>query len=77
MLHLLRRAPAHRNDLPTAVARAGIRRAGEVEEGRHDVHRRREDIADLPGPAIARHVGEKLRPAEATDLARLLQKLID
>lgn len=29
------------------------------------------------GPAIARHVGEKLRPAEATDLARLLQKLID
>ena len=29
------------------------------------------------GPAIARHVGEKLRPAEAMELARLLQKLID
>lgn len=29
------------------------------------------------GPAIARHVGEKLRPAEAAELARLLQKLID
>jgi DNA-binding MarR family transcriptional regulator len=29
------------------------------------------------GPAIAKHVGEKLRPAEAMELARLLQKLID
>lgn len=29
------------------------------------------------GPAIARHVGEKLRPADAVELARLLQKLID
>lgn len=29
------------------------------------------------GPAIARHVGEKLRPAEAAELARLLRKLID
>ena len=29
------------------------------------------------GPAIAKHVGEKLRPAEAAELARLLQKLID
>jgi DNA-binding MarR family transcriptional regulator len=29
------------------------------------------------GPAIATHVGEKLRPAEAVELARLLQKLID
>ena len=29
------------------------------------------------GPAIARHVGERLRPAEATELARLLQKLLD
>lgn len=29
------------------------------------------------GPAIAKHVGEKLRPAEAVELARLLQKLID
>jgi DNA-binding MarR family transcriptional regulator len=28
------------------------------------------------GPAIARHVGEKLRPAEAAELARLLAKLI-
>jgi DNA-binding MarR family transcriptional regulator len=28
-------------------------------------------------PAIQRHVGEKLRPAEATELARLLRKLID
>lgn len=28
------------------------------------------------GPAIARHVGEKLRPAEAVELARLLAKLI-
>jgi DNA-binding MarR family transcriptional regulator len=29
------------------------------------------------GPAIATHVGAKLRPAEAVELARLLQKLID
>jgi DNA-binding MarR family transcriptional regulator len=29
------------------------------------------------GPAIAKHVGEKLRPAEAAELARLLQKLMD
>ena len=29
------------------------------------------------GPAIARHVGVKLRPAEAIELARLLAKLID
>jgi DNA-binding MarR family transcriptional regulator len=29
------------------------------------------------GPAIARHVGEKLRPAEAAELGRLLKKLID
>ncbi|GAB2175845.1 MarR family transcriptional regulator [Dongia sp. agr-C8] len=28
------------------------------------------------GPAITRHVGEKLRPAEAVELARLLAKLI-
>jgi DNA-binding MarR family transcriptional regulator len=28
------------------------------------------------GPAIAEHVGDKLRPAEATELARLLAKLI-
>ncbi|WP_395022788.1 MarR family winged helix-turn-helix transcriptional regulator [Dongia sp.] len=28
------------------------------------------------GPAIERHVGAKLRPAEAVELARLLQKLI-
>jgi DNA-binding MarR family transcriptional regulator len=29
------------------------------------------------GPAIARHVGERLRSPEAAELARLLQKLID
>jgi DNA-binding MarR family transcriptional regulator len=29
------------------------------------------------GPAIAKHVGEKLRPAETVELARLLQKLMD
>ena len=29
------------------------------------------------GPAITQHVSEKLRPAEAAELARLLQKLID
>jgi len=29
------------------------------------------------GPAIAAHVGAKLRPAEAVELARLLQKLMD
>src|SRR3954471_877938 len=29
------------------------------------------------GPAIARHVGGKLRPVEAVELGRLLQKLID
>jgi DNA-binding MarR family transcriptional regulator len=29
------------------------------------------------GPAIALHIGGKLRPAEAAELARLLQKLID
>src|SRR3954469_24538445 len=28
------------------------------------------------GPAIARHVGEKLRPAEAAELGRLLKKLM-
>jgi DNA-binding MarR family transcriptional regulator len=28
-------------------------------------------------PAIQRHIGEKLRPAEAVELARLLQKLLD
>ncbi|MDQ7250872.1 MarR family winged helix-turn-helix transcriptional regulator [Dongia sedimenti] len=34
-------------------------------------------IWKIYGPAIARHVGEKLRPTEAVELARLLQKLID
>ena len=34
-------------------------------------------IWKIYGPAIAEHVGKKLRPAEATELARLLQKLID
>jgi len=29
------------------------------------------------GPAIAAQVGEKLRPGEASELARLLQKLMD
>jgi DNA-binding MarR family transcriptional regulator len=29
------------------------------------------------GPAIAKYVGEKLGPAEAVELARLLQKLIE
>lgn len=34
-------------------------------------------IWKIYGPAIAEHVGDKLRTAEATELARLLQKLID
>jgi DNA-binding MarR family transcriptional regulator len=33
-------------------------------------------IWKIYGPAIGRHVGEKLRPAEAVELARLLAKLI-
>ena len=34
-------------------------------------------IWKIYGPAIARHVGEKLRPVEAAELARLLKKLSD
>jgi DNA-binding MarR family transcriptional regulator len=34
-------------------------------------------IWKIYGPAIARHIGERLRPTEAAELSRLLQKLLD
>ncbi|MNZ70524.1 hypothetical protein D3C78_888670 [compost metagenome] len=56
--------PAHLGHVAAAPAPAGVAHAGEVEDGRRDIHHRAEGVADLP-LALEPRIADQRRHADA------------